>query len=208
MQDLVKMGNIISTIHNEEDYQLKKHPRPALDKLPERKFSTARQPASWTRDIDKLARRTKRWAQKKKYNKATFEFLTSRSLIERNRDSLTWEATDLLGAGSFGVVGMWQQIDSKGEVRDAIAVKETTSKEPHGFIEMFERRDGKDSIPTEALWMDFLSRRTPYIPNLRQLVRFEGKKWRFYMEYCANGTIYELINVYKEYNDTHDPSDE
>lgn len=204
------MGNITSTIRNEEDYQLKHHPRPALDRIPEFVLGEVRKPAYWTTDKAKLDRRVKRWKQKRKYDSKAYEFLTSRSLITKNPDGPMWEATELLGAGSFGVVGLWQQIDSKGKLVDSVAIKETSDTIPRGFIEIFERKGGKEPIPSEALWMDFLSRRTPYIPNLRQLVHYYGgaKQWRFYMEYCPNGSLTDLINTYKEYNSSHPKSDQ
>lgn len=206
------MGNIISTIRDEENYQLGKHPRPALSQIPEYKLQDVRIPAGWTRDKDKLHRRVKRWQQKRKYNTKAYEFLISRALVLQHEDANPWEATELLGAGAFGVVGLWQQIDRKtGNPLDSVAIKETMDDEPKAYIEIFKRRNGKEPIPSEALWMDFLSRRTMYIPSLRQLVHFWGansKRWRFYMEFCPHGTITDLIKLYKEYNEKHDQRDE
>jgi hypothetical protein len=206
------MGNIISTIHDEENYQLSKHPRPALGQIPEYRLEDVRSPAGWTRDKDKLERRIKRWQQKKKYNSKAYEFLTSRALVMQHVDADPWEATELLGAGAFGQVGLWQQLDRKtGAILDSLAIKQTMDDEPKGYIEIFQRKNGKEPIPSEALWMNFLSRRTMYIPSLRQLVHFRGtnsKRWRFYMEYCPHGTVTDLIKLYKEYNDNHEKRDE
>lgn len=66
-------------------------------------------------------------------------------------------------------------------------------------------RTGCDTIPTEALWLDFLSKRSPHIPYLHKLVHYRGhlKRWRFYMEYCPNGDIREMINLYREFRHKH-----
>ena len=206
------MGNIISTIRDEEDRFLEQHPRPALDLIQEYKYRETGTKANWTHDREKLTRRSKRWALKKKFNTAAYRFLTQRALInKKGHGDLPWEATDLLGAGSFGVVGLWQQIDpDTGRVLDSMAIKETLDDDPHAYMDMFKRKHPKEPIPTEALWMDFLSRRSSYIPNLRQLVHFKDmpSKWRFYMEFCPNGDLSDLLKIYKEFNDNHGKSDQ
>jgi hypothetical protein len=74
---------------------------------------------------------------------------------------------------------------------------------------MITRKNGKEDIPNEALWMDFLSRRTMYIPNLRQLTAFRGKvkRWRYYMEFCPHGMVSDLVKVYKDFNKSHSRSE-
>jgi hypothetical protein len=214
------MGNIVSSIHEEEDYQRKKHPRPNFDQIIEFKLDEVRQPAAWTRDREKLARRKARWEAKKKRRsdkdkekkewERAYEFLTSRALLQNDSDAI-WQATDLLGAGAFGVVGLWQLVNKNGETIDELAIKETFDHDPKGYIHIFQRKDGLEPIPSEALWMDFLSRKTLYIPSIRRLVHFRGSnslRWRFYMEYCPNGNLHDLIRIYKDYNETHDKSDE
>ena len=49
-------------------------------------------------------------------------------------------------------------------------------------------------------------RHCPNITQLRDIVFFQGPeaKCRFYLEYCENGTISELIEGYQEYNRRHE----
>lgn len=216
------MGNIVSTIHAENHMQLREHPMPKLGRVTEYRLEDVRQDAAnWTQDKEKLARRRARWEKKKKkqssdkkqreYDRNVDNFLTSRALVDRKPGDGPWEATDLLGAGAFGVVGLFQQLNKEGKPIDQVAIKETVDNEPKGYISMVKRKDGLDDIPSEALWMDTVSRSIYNVPFLRQLIHFRGGwglRWRFYMEYCPNGNVSEMIKIYREFNKTHDRRDE
>jgi serine/threonine protein kinase len=197
------MGNVTSALQHEEGCRMRENKHPNLNIIHEYDKNTAYRTASWTSDRKKLARRRTRWELKgnKLFNTDAYNFLTSRALVSDDSNEI-WEGVQLLGKGAFGTVGLWKRFDSRGHVIDSIAIKESKESDPRVKVDMLRRTYGRESIPREAFWHDFFSRRTPYVPVLRKIVHFLGStnSWRFYTEYCPNGDIFGLIEVYQKYN--------
>ena len=108
------MGDIVSVIVKEAE----KQPKPKkID------YRTVRQEkrkhvymhGAWTHDEAKVTRRVKRWEAKKgTLSHHYIEFALSRAMFEGRN----WECINILGEGSFGIVGLWQQFDNTGKLLD------------------------------------------------------------------------------------------
>ncbi|KAK5056514.1 hypothetical protein LTR84_012045 [Exophiala bonariae] len=165
-----------------------------------KEIADVQQRARWTGDTQKKKSRTKKWSEKSWYDDYSRSFGLSRPRIKTNPDQdAEWECKELLGRGSFGVVGLWTKSDSRGNVIDAVAIKQTDA----------ERREitpeGETTIPWEALIMHELTARgCTNIVQLRRVVVFPLEKpvqWRFYMEVSRYGTLSDLVRAYKKKNE-------
>lgn len=85
--------------------------------------------ARWTRNTQKKDARTKKWSEKSWYDDYSRQFGLSRPRIKTNADQdAEWECKELLGRGSFGVVGLWTKSDSSGKVIDVSIVGQHTHR--------------------------------------------------------------------------------
>lgn len=114
-----RMGDIISLIASESEKRKRYAPCQFRNLQRFALRDVYSQQASWTRDRDKVARRRKRWALKKEiFDSRVEEFALSRPMFDPGAGT-SWECTEILGKGSFGVVGLWQQFDYRGNPEDA-----------------------------------------------------------------------------------------
>ena len=111
------MGDILSIISREAE----KRPRYKAFNFNDTKieqFSDAYRTASWAKDRAKRARRIERWKKGRvRFTEQVQAFGLSRSLFDHG-PQISWECTDILGKGAFGLVGLWQQLEADGRVID------------------------------------------------------------------------------------------
>jgi serine/threonine protein kinase len=123
-------------------------------------------------------------------------FLTSSADLD-NEDG--WHPVRPLGQGSFGRVGLWQKIDSDGQVVDSIAIKQQKYGDRREHEEMTL---GAHGLSREAALMHQLNNLDN--PNIIRLRGFKNngpeKLWRFYFEYCHGGDLDNLITNYCAWN--------
>ena len=113
------MGNtnsIVDEIDNAYDSTLPLR-RPDLQLLKQHQSWKLREEAEWTRDSSKTNRKIQRWAKKKWFNSKALGFALSKFDFD-HRSGDNWECTEILGQGSFGVVGLWQRGDERGYLVD------------------------------------------------------------------------------------------
>lgn len=201
-------GNVLSTLDAYEAAFLRYTPRPDLYVLQEYLKKHAYRAAAWTKDKQKLEARRSRFKARigaKYYDKIADNFMQSSALLTDQDPGSQWEATELLGQGSFGTVGLWEEFKHGSRTGKSVAIKETRTDGSKAAMDMIQRRDGGENIPAEAYFTDLCSRTTPHIPYLHALKLLRGdngsEAWRYYSEYCPYGDIGDLIQNYKNYND-------
>jgi hypothetical protein len=208
------MGGTVSHIHDEERRMLSKHPKPNLAQIAEYDTRDVYVRAGWTHDEKKLAERKRKWTRNRKgLSDVAYRFLTSRALVDDRQSTRrqNWEATELLGSGSFGTVGLWQVFDERtGLPVDSVAIKETKMDRFDRDREMVKREGRLEDLPREAFFQDYMSRRSANVPQLRKVVHYisAAEQWRLYMEYCPHGDLRDLIMLYREFNEKRRYQDE
>jgi hypothetical protein len=115
------MGNATSII--EDSYRVKKRPRPDLRRLGHRTARDLSKKADWTTDRAKVQRRLARFEQERhnsghQLDSKAKTFALSNSYFAREHSGTDWECMAILGQGGFGIVGLWQQMNDKGEAID------------------------------------------------------------------------------------------
>ncbi|OAP58269.1 hypothetical protein AYL99_07359 [Fonsecaea erecta] len=159
--------------------------------------------AKWTENQDRTFKRVKRWRHEHEFYDGKVEaFGLSRSFLELDREEdYDWECTDILGQGSFGLVGRWTKFDRNGRVVDEIAIKQFE-------LDQRERdEDGRPTVPTEAVLVQALmAQGCRNVAEMREMRFFlsERPKWRLYLEYYRYGTLHELIDKYRRRNKRSD----
>jgi serine/threonine protein kinase len=143
------------------------------------------------------------WAQAH-WGKNISNFLDSGLGIEGVSES--WEPIRGLGRGGFGLVGLWEKRNSKGELEDEIAVKETEFQKPKYRL----KRDKR--LPKEAVLMKQLNDNEQDAP-IKHILRLRGfknfpraEKWRFYLEFAPHGELFRLMYNYRAW-DTYLPEE-
>jgi hypothetical protein len=111
------MGDVVSVIAT-EGQRRKSYAPVDFSRLKHLPLREAYKEDKWTRDRAKVARRKQRWKQKRWYNHMVEEFALSQSLFEDGPRNMPWECTAVLGQGSFGTVGLWRQINERGNPVD------------------------------------------------------------------------------------------
>jgi hypothetical protein len=206
------MGGTVSHIHDEESRALKAHPKPSLAQIAEYDTADVYTQAGWTRDERKLAERKRRWmGNRRGISEDVYRFLVSRALVDDSQSTRrqNWEATELLGSGAFGTVGLWQVFDERtGRPVDSVAIKETRDFERDR--EMIKRVRPLEDLPREAFFQDYMGRRSANVPYLRKVVQFvdQAEQWRLYMEYCPHGDLRDMIMLYRDFNEKRHTQDE
>ncbi|EHY57779.1 hypothetical protein HRR83_005310 [Exophiala dermatitidis] len=155
--------------------------------------------APWTRDKAKVQRRLARWRKKRWYDDNAERFGLSKAWFDDHEDQ--WECTELLGKGSFGVVGQWTKFDKHGRAVDTIAIKQTDIDERE------VDRNNNVTIPWEVLIMRGLADQgCRNVAGIRKYKLFLGgsrARWRYYLEYHRHGTLDDLVERYKDHNRRH-----
>ena len=80
-------------------------------------------------------------------------------------------------------------------------------KQINGAKHAFETECYEFTVPMEALCMYEL-RDCPTVCRLRSVRKFDADRsddrvWRLYQEYCPNGSIRDMLEIYKQYNREH-----
>ncbi|KIW16232.1 hypothetical protein PV08_06283 [Exophiala spinifera] len=157
--------------------------------------------APWTRDPDKVTRRIQRWRAKKWFDATAEMFALSKPRAGNDdREDVFWECTEMLGRGSFGMVGKWTKFDSRGNAVEHIAIKQAE------VISNYDvDRRGNFDVPWEArIMMELYDQGCENVTRLKGLKLFpkgaQSRNWRYYVEYYKYGTLHGLIDNYLAYN--------
>lgn len=113
----------------------------------------------------------------------------------------SWEPVRILGAGGFGLVGLWQKVDWDGAVQDEIAIKEMKAS-------IYGQCSVSNRSAREAIIMKQLNDAERNVnPGATNILRLRGYKnfltaqrWRLYLEYAPYGDLHSLIYCYKAWD--------
>ena len=142
------------------------------------------------------------------WGKPVSNFLDSTPGNDRMDDS--WQPVRALGKGAFGMVGLWEKRNRKGNITDSVAIKEMKrGLNPDSQLQR------SPTLAKEAVMMQQLNsaeqgrgwQTKNNILRLRSFKFFPGtNKWRFYLEFAEHGDCYKLMHSYRAW-DTYFPEE-
>ncbi|EXJ93968.1 serine/threonine protein kinase [Capronia coronata CBS 617.96] len=137
-------------------------------------------------------------------------FMLRRLNLERNRDEDDeWGPVRLLGAGTYGRVGLWEKRNAKNIPVDELALKESVYDEAHPPTHDPEVSDIKNkprllreaTIQSDLNWKD--DRVAPHLRKYKFISDHradEQGRYRFYLEFCRHGDLDHLRRLYRAWN--------
>lgn len=142
------------------------------------------------------------------WGKPVSNFLDSTPGNDRMDDS--WQPVRALGKGAFGMVGLWEKRNRKGNIQDSVAIKEMKrGLNPDSELQR------NPTLAKEAVMMQQLNsaeqgagwQTKNNILRLRSFKFFpEINRWRFYLEFAEHGDFYKLMHSYRAW-DTYFPEE-
>ncbi|KAH7092330.1 kinase-like domain-containing protein [Paraphoma chrysanthemicola] len=121
-------------------------------------------------------------------------------LLKDGTEDESWHGAKLLGAGGYGVAGLWVQLSKEGNIVDRVVVKETAS----AARVWRDPKNWRDQLPKEIRIHQLLEERREADAELcRHIVRYRGhrvfmpqRRHRIYMDFANANTHWEGIENY------------
>ncbi|OCT45868.1 hypothetical protein CLCR_11230 [Cladophialophora carrionii] len=159
--------------------------------------------------------RTKRGAFGNPDNGESIREFLSRWLYFRSDETEDgdWGPIRPLGRGGYGTVGLWQKRNSQNRIVDEVVCKEmrlpTLRDDPENGFDLddyeIDHLSNRKLLTEAAIHRDINMQHPGIAPHLRgyKFLQDNGPgtgRYRFYMEYCPNGSLGRICSLYRCWN--------